>query len=429
MAAVAGVGWGLAVVRLSGVGWFGWFTGLLAAVAAWVALGLLCQTRDLLRASPPRDPLPPGAVWGWRLAIFWRVAAVGLLAAYYLVWALEESGVYTPPDVHDWMAFWHGELAEAALYLLLFAALASASNLFDEPRSALTPKRVSLVLQWTAAAALAAYLAWDGATILFLVHVATVGMEQSQALTLYDFGAYLNVDPNVAARQNRFALPAALAALCAPLNAALVWRLGREWTRGPRRRWLAALLLAPPLAFAAFQSIHVRTHALDTLSPPIAAAVVLPPRHYVIAAAALLLVLATAACTRVLSSASQKNKTVWALAGASSRRYGHARRDVAALLAAGLLGVIVELIIHGWDWNLGPEDFLEIPWFYLHLALLLLCVRILFARRRHPPGDEALPMISFTPGQFAAVWCALLLTIACAIDSFAWLGFVLWFAV
>jgi hypothetical protein len=69
-----------------------WTDGLFAAVAAWGAIGLAQQARQLWRRFHGDKSLTENQRWGFRFAVFWRAGVVSLMIGGFVLSQMEWEG-------------------------------------------------------------------------------------------------------------------------------------------------------------------------------------------------------------------------------------------------------------------------------------------------------------------------------------------------
>jgi hypothetical protein len=65
-----------------------WHWGAMAAISLCIVSGLAAQGQDLRRAADKSRLVSSEDRWGWRSAVVWRLAIIGLIVAHFLVQTL-----------------------------------------------------------------------------------------------------------------------------------------------------------------------------------------------------------------------------------------------------------------------------------------------------------------------------------------------------
>ena len=147
---VAGLAFGLAFGRESG------FRVVFAASSAWIALGLLQQSRDLWEARSQLTTCDRPVVWGWRYAVAWRIVIATTIGGYWIIDSLEASElirfVSATDDIQGTEALSRGGL----IYLALVMGLSSTPGC---DRGDLRPYSPCCSTSW-AGPPVFAWLAW-----------------------------------------------------------------------------------------------------------------------------------------------------------------------------------------------------------------------------------------------------------------------------
>ncbi|HEX7379498.1 MAG TPA: hypothetical protein VF278_20415 [Pirellulales bacterium] len=401
--------------------------GLLAALSAWAALGLGRQARDLYRHFHDRHDLTREQRWGARFAIGWRSGAILLWTTYYVMRQCQDAGLLSLPEQTNW-AVWFDVGRELRLALLGLLLLIAAGPRFSvvAGRSSLWSKTIS-GLAIVAGALLALVFYWDQMAITFLIHV-VCELKDSGCFWPYRF-AHLPAVPTLTQRYQPFIRGAAAAVFLGLFNCGVLWRLAVQWSR---LRWLKAAVLATGIALLCALEQWLATSALSRASPYMAANVRLASAYDYLLAVAVIGVAVTVAayrcCARPWDTAGDVN-TAWR----ANREYPHERAYWMALLAAAMVGAVIqdEIVPHGWArWadtlyylvlegnGSGPRNLLWLAMFLFALGRL---AQSLWGRPRAASGIAALD-----PLQCAVIWCATFALAPLLVIAIASFSFALW---
>jgi hypothetical protein len=477
MVVVLGVALGLSVVSLEKANWA---DGLATAVSAWMVLGLISQVRDLWGTFHGRADLSSDERWGWRFAVFWRVAVTSLLAGHYIINLLLERKLLALPEVSE--RFWAGgaDLRNALFCVSLLVVLGSvphsphkwaasrwfhllsiggavgavlvclavwSNRMFLEHAlfwllllmvlaSVLQPARTRPRSPWgrmlgvvcgvmgVIGAVIWCLCVWSREMdIHYLVQLALEGIEASWSPQFAPEG----VDPDTVARSEAFFWRSLLAAGFLVMNLVLMCQLADQWTRGRRRRLIWAVLLALSLAMTASYPIWFYTSGLHRVSPMFAYALEMGPLHRWVYALLLVVVLVTAATCRMIHDSNESARGAEVNWRQHPRSYYHERRPVIMLLvAAAVVACISSLASQQWNtWTFMVESLYN-PFAYLIAAGFLLALQKSFwawfqSSDSPPPEPPRLPL-----SRFCAIWLAMFVTAVFGIPTIAWFSFAIW---
>ena len=413
MATMFGVAVGMSAMSIQPADWT---YGLLAAVGAWIVLGLLNQIVDLWSTFHRRLDLSDDQRWGWRFAVFWRAGVICLLVGYYVVSFLLDWEVISLPEHPECFLSTGSLLRDAVCYLSFVIVLSSVPRPKRERPKSLWFSLVS-VLGAIAAAVLCLALCMSHMLLAFVIHIALAGMEMAVPPRF----ALEGVNPDLAARSHVFFLWSLAAAVSVLADLALIRLLARQWTQGVRRRLVWTGLLVPSLAITAWYPIWVHTAGLYGVSPWMVEAQETGPLHRWVCALLLLIILVTAATWRMVGVA---RPTATAPDLDWRRRmpsYYHERCVVIGALTVGLTAVFVGELTHmGFALSLFYA-----PGSLLVAAILIALHRLLTAWFRPayepPPGPPELPL-----PRFCAIWLAGFVTAVFGIPTIGYFGFAIW---
>lgn len=403
--------------------------GLVAAAAAWMALGLAVQVRDLATAQrgcpgPSREQR-----WGWRFAVSWRVFVVGAVVAHYVIGALLHLGILQPAEMDDVFGTPGKNTREALVLVCIILVLWSVA-----PRT--RPRRTGLgstlwsVAGVAAAVVLAVIVCAHNTIIQFLVAVAIQGIESAEPLWLAPEG--VEIRPWV--RMARFHRESALVLGLALLTLAVASPLIRRWTRGVRRNragdWVLAAVFAASLAVSGAGLVWLFTIAMPRAFPIMIVAQKPWPGH-VWASSFLLVAVLTGACAfRLISAPGEATGGIdadWP----SRRRYYHERIVVISFLAVAVGAQLVVAVLAASALFMGlayaPLDLLARGECLLRLILLVAAAGAVWRLARQDPAALPPPPPALAPGRFAATWLVLFLTALTLLPAIGVFGFTLWF--
>lgn len=416
---VFGIAVGLAEARHIGASWI---DGLLAAVAAWGAVGLAQQARDIWRHFQGDESLGEDQRWGVRFAAFWRMAVVALAVGGFVLSQMESVGFVTlpegPSDFNN-----TGQLLRSATFFLTLLFMAGRGHAPALP--------VSPAKRWVEPAALAAgfilglLVWWDDMMIWFLVHVACEGIAAVSPLRFLEPRAV----PSLAAQYKPFVCGSAMAFVLSTLSFTVIWQLPKS-----SRRWrptsIALLVILLPACYAL--DFWLANAGLRRASPFLQGAQEPRPAHVWPTAFLVTAVFATSCSYRWCMSrwdTEIRLSSDWQGGG----RYLHEGTTWAILLAAAVAGSVAQGLIEVYRWGFGIAslpailfDFLLQPKYLLALAILLVaCARIFDGLRRRKVLPER-GIAALNPKKFAMVWCAVMLATPAAVAALAALSFALW---
>ncbi len=412
-----------------------WSYGPLALVVICIILGLLNQVRDLWTTFHGRPDLSSDERWGWRFAVFWRVAVVCLWVGQYITAGLAARGILLLPEREGGFADTGSNLRHGLLCLSLLIVLASVPT-------ATQPRHRPLQSRVLRAASLIVGVVWCFViwTLMtshaHLVNVALQGMEASWPRRF----AIQGLDPDMTARSRAFLWRSVWGIVFVPINLVLVHQLSQRWGRGLRVRLILTGLLALSLAMTAWYPIWVYSTGLHKTSPMMAEAMVMGPAHLWMSAVLLVIVFVTAATYRMVQPQSGSVGAEEPNWRRRPRSYHHERPGVIILLVAGttLVDFVSDWLFWSqwFHWFHSPpllafawsfiESFLFVPARYMSLAVILLGLhRAWIGWSRSTDSSRAGPP-TLPLWRFCAVWLAMFLTTVTGIPTIAWFSFAFW---
>jgi hypothetical protein len=410
--------------------------GLLAAVSAWVALGLINQARDLWSAFHGRSGLCSEERWGWRFAVLWRVGVACLLVGYYTINILLARELLALPERND--DFWHvgARLRDALFHISLLIALAGVPRVRQSRPRPSRFQPVINILGWLAAAYWCLFV-WSNMMIVpALVHISIMGTAMAEPLWL----SRESMITYSTARLHHFLWASICAVGLLLAHLGVVRQFARQQARRLRRRWLWAGVLIPSLAIVAVYPIWLVARRLRDIAPLFAETYDPGPSHLWVAAGLLIAVFVTCASRRLMRAARNPARASELHWRRDPQRYYHEGRTIAVLVVIALaLKFIMDFIPTLQDlWDMTRffasydnaigwcfEELFCDPSTYLLVTVLLIAVRNVFrgrvrsidSRLDGPPG---LPVV-----RFCVVWCILFLTVVFAVPTLAGLGFAI----
>ncbi len=419
MTAVTGIAVGLAAARLS---WAGWHEGVLAAVLCWFLIGLAPQILDLraaLRRTPGEDSWLRFAA---RLAIAWRVVAMALIIGYCVFETFRREGWIALPRQTFEIFDERRQLCDLTFYFAIVLILASAPQLAPRQSTGSVGRKLVAAVSWLLAAGLCLLVWTNWPFIVFLVHLAITGIENNFPLKF----ANPDIDLNLVARSQRFAVHSLPAVSLVPLNLWLVRRLARNWPGGRRRRYLDAVGILFGIAAAASYGVWLKAVGLPQFSPHLAANTASSMLSICLYAAPLLLVASGAASYRLITSSPDSLQAPMLRWRREPRRYYHERRLTMATAAVAIGGNLTKNLTEGGiDWQTGLQYLFDFPENYLQLAAFwLACCGVIRGWRK---VDATAPgLIALSPWRFFTVWPAMFAALVTAIPLLAWFSFTFW---
>jgi len=398
-----------------------WFHVLMAAALALVILGLIHQVCDLWRTFRGRDDLSANQRWGWRFAVFWRIAVGLLMAGYYSVTILLEREVIALPDGDSDLFYAGSTLRDAVAMLAALIVLGSI------PRPA--PKR----LRWwwrsrwigtlgiLGGACWCWLVWWDQLLIHFLVNEAVQGMGRSAPLWLSTEGfGYVP-----AARVHAFLCYSLLGAAGMLVSLCSIYRLARPRRQGFRPRWVTVGFLLCGLLAVGSYVIWLGTSGLRRISMMSAQLWgSSEPLHVWISALLMVTVFVTAATYRMSAIGDGDGHGLQANWRRRPKAYYHERHSVVLLVGTGFVGLLMPRF--SWTWQDFFYATVGSPQSMLPVAVFLVAMQKLLTgwSRSAEPAPAAVPELPLA--RFCTVWIALLLTVILAVPTIAGLAFAVW---
>ncbi|NQT14210.1 MAG: hypothetical protein HQ582_15755 [Planctomycetes bacterium] len=426
MVFVFGVSVGLSAATMRG---FDWGDGVVAAVLAWIILGLIHQVCDLWRAFHNQSQLTSDERWGWRFAVFWRLGVIGLLAGLCAVSILLEMAIVALPEPED--VLWSpGENLRGALFAVaVICVLSSVFPTLPSRRRGSSAHLLNLA-GLAAAVVLSVLICWERTAHQALVATAIQSIEMAQPLDMAREGVEILPDTRTARffRECSLALGLGLASLC------LTYGLAHGWGHERRLRAVLVSMLVVTLPAAVVYLIWVCMFAMPRAFPIAVDAQSPVPLHVSTITVLLLLVLATAGTYRLVAFAGEGGcgpKLTWRR---NERRYYHERRAVILALVVGIgapivIGFFMYYYYHGGlrhGWLFIPQCLLYFGLPQVAVLVAAVCAVWRLARRKNVDEEHCTSPIS--PRHFAAVWLGLLVSMAVVIPALVLFGFALWFS-
>lgn len=411
-----------AAIGLSVANMVAWQAGIPAAAGAWIVFGLINQSLDLWHALRRRTDLSGDQRWGWRFAIFWRLAVVLLLVGQYVVWALLE--LIDLPYAEYSLEHRGVRLREATTcfcVLIVFASVLPSRK--ARPRGAWSG--FFNVTGVVAGVVFCLLVCFQGMFGPFLVTIAVHGIEAAQPLRF----ALEGVDPLAGDRMARFFLECSAAFASALLVPVLAWQLIRRSCRSqPRVFWRVAFLAATAISAASLGWLLLI--CMPRALPIMIEAQPMGPFHVWIAALVLLALSVTVAAYRLASVPHEDPETSEPSWRRNEQRYYHQWRSVIILFAAGMVTIsAIELWtyagVFGW-WSEMAGLFCNGRQL-LGLTLVMTAVYVVFSPTRRVSELCRTPS-PLSPTRFVDVWMTMFLASLVVIPSLALFGFSLWFS-
>ena len=412
-------------------------SGVLAAVVTWCAFGLAFQILDLRRALKKKGAIGRDERFTVQFGIVWRIVAVCTFAAFYSLGILVDQDIIQLPSSDGFNAFTDQTAREGLFYfMLLLTALSVATSKSSLLSRQQTGNRFLRWAGYVAATILIIVVCWQQTMIGYLVYVAIVGIELSEAFPLE------GVDANLMRRNLGFLVVTSIAAVFVPANFLLLKRLAN--VRSKRRRETTtglSVALAFGLAITLFYSIWVSTTGLNRLSPAMADALYVGSWHYWLTVS-LILLAASAALARRLVIESREIESTYGPPAWNYGDYYHGSRSFSFLLvivlgASAVCGLVghyrIAAVVAGipgpsesWllKWAIMLETITADPTTWIAAAVFLVALRRSLLRRLNnlnPGVCAALP-----PGRFFTFWALSFLTIGCGALPTVWFIFALW---
>jgi hypothetical protein len=421
---VAGIAFGLAFGQGSAFG------VAHAASNAWIALGLLQQSRDLWEARSQLTTCDPQVVWGWRYAVAWRIVIATTIGGYWLIDALETSGTIqfvSLPDDYSTAEFLS---RQGLIFLALIIALSSAPWVrWSRPQARFAA--LLDVLGWTSGPCLACLALCQATLIPVLVHIAISGVESAQP---YRFAGQLIYDVDVVGGRHRTHVLAFLSFAVIGLLLISVW-LASWLARGKHsalRRWLMTILLLVTLAVSGSYALWVHKIGLHGVSPLLADAQVLRPWPCWLFAALLLSLFAAAGAFRLLYHEADESLQPIIVWHRGPGAYLNESRIMLIALSVSLIGMFNQfespkewLSLDAWIYLAGIA--LQSPdYCYLPFALFWLSICGYFTRRKIADIDRRMTPVALSPPDFILSWVVLGGIVIGLVEAATWLSFTWW---
>lgn len=402
--------------------WAEWYEAVLAAALCGLLLGLAHQILDLciaLKRSPGLTTELRFAGW---LAVAWRFFAMALIIAYCVFEASRREGWIVLARQSSGLFDERTALCDLTFYFAIVLVLASAPQLAHRPSNDSMGRRLIEAASWLLAAGVCLLVWSNWQSIVFLVHIAIAGIESRFPLKF----ANPDIDLDLVARSQRFAVHSLLAASLVGVNLWLVKRLAAAWPKGMRCRLLYAGSVSIGLGAAATCCVWLQSGELPQFSPYLAENPDSGLSSVFLYSAPLLLLASGAAGYRLIDSLSKSNPSLSLDWRREPRRYYHERGlTMGALLVAAVGALAKYCSAAGGNWRFALHLALGVPESYLQLAMIWVALCGLIRGWRNPSTSSP-RLAALSPWQFTAVWAAMFATLITAIPLLAWLSFSFW---
>lgn len=410
-----------------------WPEALLSSVSGWMILGLMRQSFNLWKEYHQQDGLSYEERWGWRFAILWRFPVTLLLVVGFLFnQLLLQSVVELPVATGDFLGPLYENEALHCIYLLcLLFMLFSAQPRETSRKSPSGSRAIVTTVGYLLVLGIGLITVLSVELLPFLVHLSCFGLTigQSSAVDLHPVGNELLHNWSLFSRWT-------ILACCIVVgNFLSVIALGRQWTKGPLRRFLLGGALLIGLSFAITYGAWAYEIGLPSVTPFVATSIATNlPHHWFILILLLAIITSTVAyrlSTKRCREGFSKPRQLQLLQSV----YSHERPIVLVLLVVGLLGLrmrhLVESLLddYGSFWTdlyYSLDDAMTDAVGWLEWIGILLALRILHRRWFRKLGPPQEPPTLISPGQFLAVWLSLFLSLATALVPWSALGFAMW---
>jgi len=422
---VAGIAFGLAFGRESG-----FQVAFFAASNAWIALGLLQQSRDLWEARSQLTTCDRPVVWGWRYAVAWRIVIATTIGGYWLINSLETSEIIRFVSLPDDFSGAESLSREGLFYLALVMGLSSAPWVRGWRPQAVFAVLLDVV-GWTAGLCLACLALSQATLITVLVHIAISGVESAQP---YRFSGQLIYDMDVVGDRQRTHVLAFLSFAMIGLSLINVWLaswLARRKHSATRRALMTVLLLVA-LAASSGYAFWVHTKGLHGVSPFLADAQVLRPWPCWLFAALLLSLFAAGGAFRLLHHEPDESRQPIIVWHRGPGTYLNESRIMLITLSVSLISVFMDFespqeLLSFDAWSDMAEIVLSVPQYtYLPVALLWLSISGFFARRKIADIDRRMTPVALSPLDFIISWVILAGITVGLVEAAAWSSFTVW---
>jgi hypothetical protein len=412
--------------------------GLFAFLLFWMVLGFIFQIRDLRTTHASNHTLIVEQRWGLGFEIFWRLTVTALLAIYVFISFLIDRGTLT---LSEWagLGWLHaGIFRVSVLILLLVILVGSIPHIRREKPTSIINCGLQLIVSMLAI--VFCLERWMDLTFIpYLVHLATIGINQAQPLkftainpSTYNFSVSL------------FFWWSLLSVLIVAINWTLLTLLARQWSTGYKHRLIWSGLLIAGIALAGSFVIWIETTGYNKISPFLAEAGRDAPIHCWIATAILILILTTLLTYRMTAdydSLAIAPQVSWRR---NPNKYYHEKRWMLVLLAVAIVWFHYEIFFYqenatsksmlalGFNYSRAIslreliESWFSVPTDYLWLSLILLALHRAFKRRKDSKYLQAdLPRVN--PARFVTIWIATAVVMVSGALVLVWMSFALWF--
>jgi hypothetical protein len=414
-----------------------WCGGLIVTLLFWMGLGLLYQIRDLRRCLASHSELDREQTVGGKFEIAWRIAILAIFGLCAVNAILMDRGLYALREEINLLYAPGPMIREGILSFLAVMLVGNIPCVYRETGRSFLQRFLN-----PAACALAAGLCL----------VQWMNMTWFECEVHFSYLEYNNAFPNIYSLIDAKSYPSRIwlffwwsvaAGLTVILNAALLNRLAKQWSRGVGRRLLCLGFLSVGIAFVSSYAIWILTRGLREISPYLAEAGNTSSKYSWFAAVAFLAVFVTALAYRLTAERrplSDDRQISWR---ANPDKYFDEWRSILLLFAMALIAsyfydlyrTLYELgfFRRSLASSLQPPIMRQLtilvlftPPHALWLAVIMLAIHRTFCRRPNPNHCQVdLPCINFA--KFITIWLA---TAAFAVSgtlTLVWMSFGLWF--
>ncbi len=411
------------------------FSGALIAILVfWMSLGIIYQICDLRSAIILYPTLNADQRCGLYIELFWRVAALALIIIYSVISFLLDRKNITFADWDFW--FPEGTARLCVVLMPMIILVGSVPRGLPKTRSKLYA--ILEPIAYIMAALFFFERCFDDTLIPYLVHIATIGINNAQPLK------YSAVNPQL---YNYYASVffwwSILSLLIVIANYVMLRSFANQWKLGSKRRlfWLSFLVVGIMAGYAFV--IWTTRYGLYKLSPFFAETWGNSPWQCWAASALLMVILTTLITYKMsvrLEPAVEESLIIW---WKSFDKYYHEKQWILILLAISIIWFHYEtyFALQGSMRKMYASMGLTMPaftlreliesWFnnpadYLFLCLVILSLHRAFIRRKvNILSIRRLP--EFNLNKFIVVWITSAGVIISGAIVIVWMSFALWF--
>jgi hypothetical protein len=312
-------------------------------------------------------------------------------------------------------------LPHVLFQLSILTALWSGIPRKPQKRNRAWPKVVD-VLAVLAGALMCLVLCYDQMSMHFSVAASVQAIERAYPSGFHGAG----IDPDIAARTERFLWQSALGASLVLVNLGLTRQLACQWTLSRRRRFLWGGLLFAGLAFSAGYFLWISISAFPAAFPSMIETQVMGPLHVWVLVALVVTILVTTGAYRMTSATRGPEPCRAINWRRHERAYYHERRPVMLLVAATISYGWGRLVVIAYAGG-RLYGILRLWPFYFAAAILIVAWYGGLAPRpdvRDPRAD--MPRLPI--GRFCVLWVALCVTTVTGIPMVGLFSFAIWFS-